>query len=204
MLNITVDDVLAAMSRKGYRVFDTPTKDWNLNVVGIRSRNLHAGEFDDSIAVFHRFSGSWAFYLWPITTDPGTFYLEHPLRKAGTAILKEGRYRGVYKIDIHARGSAGAHKALCQRLGNVTVYRDPDRDDELNIIPGNEETGLFGINIHRARRIAGPLFLNCKASAGCQVFADCRDFDLFMTMCENGKKAFGNKFTYTLLNESDF
>jgi hypothetical protein len=39
----------------------------------------------------------------------------------GTAILKEGQYRATYAIDIHNRGRTGGHKALCQRLGNVTV-----------------------------------------------------------------------------------
>ena len=204
MTNLTVDQILSVMNRKIYRVYDTRTVDWNLNIVGIRSKNLKAGQFDDTIAVFHRVSGKWALCLWPITTDPGTFYLENPQSKAGTAILKEGQYSGAYKIDVHAKGKRGEHVALCQRLGEVTVYRDPTRDDELNLIPGTEDTGFFGINIHRSRASDQPLFTNYDASAGCQVFADKRHFELFMLMCQNGRRAFGNKFTYTLLKEEDF
>ena len=204
MIRPSVDAIIDVMNAKGYRVYDTPGVDYNLNIVGIRSFNPQPREFDDTLVIFHRFRGVWDIYNWHITTDPGIFYLLNPpADRPGTAILKEGQYRGVYKIDIHGRGRPGSHLALCQRLGNVTVYRDSNRDDSLNLIPGTEQTGKFGINIHKARSSDTPLF-NWKASAGCQVFADHRQFNQFMQMCKFGRDAFGNKFTYTLLHERDF
>lgn len=63
---------------------------------------------------------------------------------------------------------------------------------------------MFGINIHRGPR--GGQFDpdNTIFSAGCQIFADDRHFAEFIKKCENGKEAFENNFTYTLLHEIDF
>ena len=38
----------------------------------------------------------------------------------------------------------------------------------------------------------------------CQVFKNVKDFNQFMEICMNSKALWGNKFTYTLLNENDF
>lgn len=204
MIRPSVEAIIAVMNGKGYRVYDSPVIDYNLNIVGIRSHNPMPYKFDDTLLIFHRFRGLWNIYYWYITTDPGIFYLQNPPPgRPGTAILKKGQYRSVYKIDIHGRGRPGAHLALCQRLGNVTVYRDSNHDDNLNLIPGTEQTGRFGINIHKANTSDIPLF-NWNVSAGCQVFADHREFEQFMQICKFGRDAFGNKFTYTLLHQRDF
>lgn len=144
---------------------------------------------------------NWDIYYYPITTDPSPHYLKRPINANGTAILKEGQYIGTHAIDIHQRGRPGAHKALCQRLGNVTVYRDNNKNSKLDYT--SPQSGMFGINIHRGPRNGDWDSENTIYSAGCQVFADSRHFDDFMQKCEFGRSAFGNKFTYTLLNERD-
>lgn len=200
----SVQRVIEVMQNKSYRIYDTPDIDWNLNIVGIRSKNPEPKKFDDLLIVFHRFLGEWDITHYPITTDPSLDYLRNPINENGTAILKEGQYRSTYQIDIHKRGRPGAHKALCQTLGSVTVYRDKSRDGRLDIMPSTEEAGFFGINIHRGPRGGQWDPDNTIYSAGCQVFADDRHFAEFMQKCEFGRQAFGNKFTYTLLNEKDF
>jgi hypothetical protein len=200
----TVQQIINVMSRKAYRVYDTPTIDWNLNIVGIRSQNPEPIKFDDLLVVFHRFLGNWDITYYPITTDPSLEYLRNPMNAKGTAILKEGQYRATYAIDIHNRGRTGAHKALCQRLDNVTVHRDSDRDGRLDIMPATEDTGSFGINIHKGPRGGQWDPDNTIYSAGCQVFADDRHFAEFMQKCEFARQAFGNSFTYTLLHEREF
>ena len=202
----TIESIIGVMKTKNYKVYDTPSVDWNLNIVGIRSSNTDTKKFDDLLVIFHRFMGEWNATYYPITTDPGTHYLQtdKPLSPKGTAILMEGQYKSVYKIDMHKRGRKGAHKALCQSLGNVTVYRDNDRDGSLDIDRNTIETGMFWINIHRGPRNGQIDPDNTTFSAGCQVFADDRHFADFMQKCKYGKEAFGNKFTYTLLLESDF
>lgn len=201
MFRPSVDKLIEVIKAKGYALYDTPGIDWNLNIVGIRALDPEPGKFNDTLTVFQRFRGIWEIYYYHITTDPSIYYLTHPVNSSGTAILKEGQYKGAYQMDIHNRGRASGHLALCQRLGSVTVYRDSNRDAKLNLKAEKTETGMFSINIHRTTdRYADEQ----KFSAGCQVFADQRQFNDFILKCKEGKKAFGNKFTYTLLHEKDF
>jgi hypothetical protein len=65
----------------------------------------------------------------------------------GIARLVPDQYRGVYSISLHS----GKYQALCQRLGNVTVWRDKNRDLVYDEVV--KDTGMFGINIHKAGQI---------------------------------------------------
>ncbi len=201
MFRPSVEQIIEVMKGKGYRVYNTPEVDWNLNIVGIRSLDPEPGTFNDTLTVFHQFHGIWEIYYYHTTTDPSIRYLQRPVNRHGTAILKEGQYRGAYKLDIHNRGVRGGHLALCQRLGHVTVYRDNNRDEKLNVTSVRTQTGKFGINIHRT---TDEYVEKQKFSAGCQVFEDPRQFDDFLLKCKAGRAAFGNKFTYTLLHQKDF
>ncbi|PVV50404.1 hypothetical protein DD829_22330 [Chryseobacterium sp. HMWF035] len=188
------------MNAKGYRVYNTPTVDWNINIIGIRNKSLQPKKFDDTLIIFHNFMEHWYINYYPITTDPSIHYLREPVNNNGTAILVEGQYLTTYSIDKHK----GQYDALCQRLGNVKVYRDNDRNGNLDIDSIRIETGMFGINIHKGSLNGDWNSDNTQFSAGCQVFADVRHFQEFMLKCKNARAAFGNKFTYTLLNEIDF
>lgn len=201
MFRPSAEQIIKVMQAKGQAIYDTPEIDWNLNIVGIRAADPEPGTFNDTMTVFHRFRGVWEIYYYHLTTDPSIEYLQHPINGSGTAILKEGQYKGAYKLDIHNRGLAGGHLALCQRLKQVTVYRDSNRDARCNLLDGTTETGMFNINIHRT---TDDHVRRQRFSAGCQVFADQRQFDDFILKCKAGQQAFGNKFTYTLLHERDF
>ena len=201
MFRPSVEKLIEVMQAKGHAVYDTPNIDWNLNIVGIRALDPEPGTFNDTLTVFQRFRGIWEICYYHITTDPSVYYLRHPVNSSGAAILKEGQYKSAYQLDVHNRGLASGHMALCQRLKPVTVYRDSNRDAQLNLIEGKTQTGMFNINIHRTSE----RYINeQRFSAGCQVFADQRQFADFILKCQEGKKAFGNKFTYTLLHERDF
>lgn len=193
----TLESTLAVMENKGYRVFSGETG-FELNIVGVRTQITRANHFDDFMTVFYRTYGEWIFNIFKCTTDPGTYFLENPLSDLGTAILKEGQYPGAYKIGRHR----GRYEALVQATP-VTVIRDPNRDNTLDTDTGIEETGFFGINIHRASKSHESLEVN-QWSAGCQVLADPFQYKLFMDLCREGRRTFGNRFTYTLLNEADF
>jgi hypothetical protein len=41
-------------------------------------------------------------------------------------------------------------------------------------------------------------------SAGCQTFANSKDFDEVISLAEKARNTFSNSFTYTLLTEEDF
>lgn len=200
MITPITEKIIQVMNSKGYRVYDTDTIEWNLNIIGIRNREKTNKIFDDTLIVFHKFLGHWHINYYPITTDPSTNYLIKPIKPNGAAILKEGQYKGVYEINKHR----GKYFALCQNLGDVLVYRDNNKDGILNFDETKVEPGMFGINIHKGPVNGNWDSKNINYSAGCQVFADSRHFNEFMEKCRHGEKAFGNKFTYTLLNESDF
>uniref|UniRef100_UPI004055C8E8 hypothetical protein n=1 Tax=Candidatus Electronema sp. TaxID=2698783 RepID=UPI004055C8E8 len=201
MIRPSVEKLIEVMKGKGHAVYDTPNMDWNLNIVGIRASDPEPGTFNDTLTVFQRFQGSWEISYYPITTDPSLYYLRHPVNSSGAAILKEGQYKGAYKLDVHNRGLDSGHLALCQRLKPVTVYRDSNRDAKLNLIERKTQSGMFNINIHRTSE---DYIQRQRFSAGCQVFAEQRQFADFIRSCQAGEKAFGNKFTYTLLHERDF
>ena len=189
--------LLGVLKSKGYRIYSKP---YELNIVGRRTDNTKPNSFDDYIYIFYKNNDDdWEGYKAPSTTDAGTYWLEKPMQSKGTALLKGGQYVDTYKIDLHN----GRYYALTQRLNPVVVIRDYDRNNVLDFNNGKEETGMFGINIHRAS-LVGTTKLIDKYSAGCQVFSNIDDFNKFMEMAYKQKDLYGNKFTYTLIDERTY
>lgn len=185
--------IVNVIRSKTYQVYLRP---YELNIVGIRTDNTIPNRFDDEIHVFFKNSvNQWIHYNFPATTDPGTYWLRNPMHSQGTAILKQGQYLGTYQIGLHK----GKYYALVQRKP-VTVIRDYDRNAVLDFFNGRPDTGMFGINIHRAS-VNGTTKTVDNYSAGCQVFSNINDFNLFMQLCENHRKLYGNSFTYTLIDK---
>jgi len=202
-MSYTREQVQAVMAAKGYKWFnDDAGKTYDVNIVGIR--NSATGQkvtnvFDDTITIsFKDEMGTWQFYAWAATTDPGKkSMLEwHKMGiRGGCARLVAGQWRTTYAIDKHQ----GKYEALCQRLANVSVYRDADLDLEYD--EDKVTTGMYGINIHKSGRDSTWVE---NWSAGCQVFKRVKDFDAFMVIVKRAAKIHGNKFTYTLLESKDF
>jgi hypothetical protein len=195
----TREKIEKAVKAKGYVWFsDAANKSYDVNIVGVR--NMSTGDkvtnvFDDMLTIsFKDEKGIWQYYQWNATTDPGKKGVMEFHNKKGVARLVPNQYRGVYKVDKHQ----GKYDALCQRNGNVNVWRDSDRD----LIFENMliDSGMFGINIHKAG-LDSTWVENW--SEGCQVFKRVKDFDLFMSICKKAAKIHGNKFSYTLLQSTD-
>lgn len=191
--------VIQYAKKKGYELYREPLK---LNIWGFRSPNMVPDKFDDEIHVFTNIAKSiqhrvkWAYFVFKCTTDPGTYWLNNPMQTKGTAILAPNQYVNAYRIDKHR----GKYHALCQRLKQVEVIRDFNRDSVLDFLSGVKTWGFYGINIHRARR-QGETIIVDKWSAGCQVFKNSKDFEFFMKLCEMHRKVHGNVFSYTLIDE---
>lgn len=176
--------------------FTIYTKPYQLNIWGIRSAQVRAGQFDDHIHVFYTVGPSqWQYHIFRATTDPGTYWLNNPMMPQGAAILAQGQYVDAYQIGLHR----GEYAALIQSKP-VTVIRDYNRDATLDFLNGNYHTGYFGINIHRAMRQGITPYIE-KFSAGCQVFENASDFYRLMMMAEKHRSLYGNRFTYTLVDE---
>jgi hypothetical protein len=195
-MDIIAKQIEQVFRSKGYLFFDAGKK-YNLNIFGVRN-NTPINTFSDSLCVLYRNEwNKWQFYQWPATTRPGAKALRMPRNVRGTGILVPGQYRGVYAIDKHQ----GKYDALCQRLGNVKVVRDPDRDAEIDFNLDRMEEGMFGVNIHKALRDTPTVD---EWSYLCQVFRRDSDFNRFMAICKKSSELWGNRFTYTLLDEHDF
>lgn len=182
--------------RKGYVYFTDG--DYNLNIIGIRSNNNNVvtNEFDDFIVVTYKLpNGNWTKMIFSATTEPGITYMHNPMNGKGTAILPEGQYRGCFRVGLHK----GKYKALVQ-YKPIKVYRDNNRDDKYDLDPSTFDKGMFGINIHKAG-IASKRVDNW--SAGCQVIATDAEFKSFMSLVSKSAAKYGDKFTYTLINEKD-
>ncbi len=198
MKDVARIDIIAAMQRLGHSVYQHDETPYNLNIVGIRAAKPIVNKFNCLMTVFWKYEGNWNIYKMQMTSLPGLHWLENPMNTKGCAILKEGQFKGVYKVDKHN----SKYDALCQRLGDVTVYRDGDRDREYDLVKGTEMTGKFGINLHRAHSNY-ELETVDKYSAGCQVIQDPDEFDVHMEVVKKAAEVWGNSFTYTLINEKD-
>ena len=180
MKQYTISELKKEFKRLGYQ--------WlNFHIVGIRSNANAKNKFDDLIGVvdfdeIHWFSG---------TTNAGTHWLQNLMNPKGCAVLVPNQYKDTYRIGLHLK----KYKALVQSKV-VKVYRDKNFNDiaEEN---GLIDTGLFGINIHRANPSIVSVLID-KWSAGCQVLNSPKDFNKFMALCEESGL---EEFNYTLLRE---
>ena len=188
-------DFQKILARKGYAFF---TKgEYNLNIIGVRHKGAKVtNHFDDCLVVIYNTGNEKNVKrVFTCTTLPGKKAMEHPVNVVGTAILKEGQYRGCWRIGYHK----GKYKALCQAKP-VPVYRDGNKDDKFDLNPISIDRGIFGINIHKA---GDNSTLIDGWSYGCTVLAKSLDFNALMRLAERSASIFGNSFTYTLINEED-
>ena len=198
-MSYTREQIKLALESKGYVWFnDDANKSYDVNIVGVR--NSATGKkvtniFDDTMTISYKNkNGEWLFFEWSNTTDPGKKGVMEYHNKNGVARLVPGQYRGVWAIDKHQ----GKYDALCQRRGNVKVFRDADRNLEYD--ESKTDVGMFGINIHKAGQDSTWVE---NWSEGCQVFKRVKDFNEFMSICKNAAKIHGNSFTYTLIESTD-
>lgn len=190
-----IQSIINTLIQKGYTLCTRPHE---LNIIGVRSSNARQNSFDDTIHVISKDDrGTWSIHSFAATTDPGTYWLKNPMNPKGTAILKPGQYKNSHRIGVHR----GKYQALVQQ-NQLSVWRDNDRNETIDWPVKKEDTGIFGINIHRAG-LTGTTKTVDKHSAGCQVLASITDFNTLMAMAHVHKNLYGNNFTYTLLESHE-
>lgn len=164
--------------------------DWyKFHLIAVRSNEDEPNVFDDRFYVVNHDQ----LFQTDCTTNPGTYWLQNIMPgKTGTAVLKSNmQYIDCWEIGKHK----GLHPALVQ-VRPVTVMRDWDRDNKSEEI-GIEDTGLFGINIHRANASWKSKLID-RYSAGCLVIPDPLMMDFVLDKCRDSGR---NYFTLTLLKE---
>jgi lysozyme len=93
------------------------------------------------------------------------------------ATLKTGIWF-VHRFDLHR----GKYLALCQRAGDVSVTRDG--------VPPYDDTGMFGINIHKGG-------YNTTSSEGCQTIHPSQWESFIALATDQAKRFFGDKWKKT-------
>jgi peptidoglycan hydrolase-like protein with peptidoglycan-binding domain len=189
--------VLQHAKSLGHEIWGDKNRLW---LFGIRAPIRNANSFDDTLGcAWVDDDGMWNVKYWPGTTDPGSYYLLHPTNSKGCAVLVPNQYLDTYKIDLHG----GKYYALCQRAGEVSVYRDNTMDDKIDLDPSTITTGYFGINLHAATQIEGGVSTEVnKWSAGCQVHAAQKGFEQMMELAYMQRDKTGREtFSYTLMDQ---
>jgi len=193
-MQFTTKNIIDALKRLDYPIYKG---DYNLNLIGIRSNDTDANTFNDVLVVLYEVNKKQHMHCFDMTTDPGVYYLNNPINMDGTAVLKPGHYPSCWQVGRHKN----QYYALKQ-TGEMTVYRDGNLDDVVDIDDDQLQTGLFGINLHRAFDNATSLSVG-KFSAGCQVLAGSLNFDLLMALVKKSAAMYGPRFSYSLLTEGD-
>ena len=202
-MKYTREQIQQTVEDKGYKYFhDNLNKGYDVNIIGVRNSKTKGrvtNAFDDTLTISYKVDGEWQYHEFSCTTDPGSHWVENLLNEKGVAILKPNQYRGSHKLDFHQ----GRYLALRQK-SDVTVYRENDRDNNYDLNESKTDTGVFGINIHRATgRSGGKSIRVDKWSAGCQVIADNDDWHTFLGICQSAREIHGNSFSYTLIERKD-
>lgn len=191
---LSPETLVALLRAMDYPVYEG---DYNLNLIGVRAADHDSNAFNDALIVLYMVSGRWHLHYFPFTTDPGEHYRENPINSLGTAVLVPGHYPGCWRIGSHQ----GKYRALVQ-CGDVTVYRDENKDASLDTDGMQTQTGQFGINLHRAGENITSQEVN-RWSAGCQVVPSPIHFDLLMALVAVSADRYGAYFSYTLLTEGE-
>lgn len=190
-----IDTLIQKTKSAGGLIFDKP---YLLNIIGVRDLT-NPNTWNDSIIYFYydEKGARFSYQCDSFTTDPGKDNLVNPVNNAGTAILKEGWHRMLWRIGLHH----GKYEALVQNAV-ASVYRDKNKNETIEIFPETIDNGIFGINLHRANENSIAEFVG-PHSAGCQVFQKILDWIAFLkiaNLCASkGKQQF---FSYMLFNKS--
>jgi len=193
---VTIEKIKNVFLKKKYDFFEKDEKDYNLNIIGIRSSDLKPNTFNDLICLIWKYKGVWNLKLYNATTDPGLYYLQNPMNVKGTAIMVPNQYKKCYEIGLHKE-----YEALRQCKA-MDYYRDRDKDNQFDFDINSIVTEIGYTDIHRANE-KGESTVVGKWSAGCMVIASSVNFKEFMTICKNSKEIWGNKFSFTLIKEED-
>ena len=194
---MTAERIIKEVEDKGFIIFKNDTKPFNLNIICARNPKGRVNHFDDWLYIIWKYQGSWSCFSVPVTADAGLFWLKNPLSNSkgkGTALVAEGQYRGVWKLGKHR----GKYDALVQQK-EITVIRDKNLDSNLDY-DGIKDTGIFGINHHRANENNESSSVN-RWSAGCIVTANPDIYRFEIRLFKEASKYWGNSFTFTMLHE---
>ena len=205
MKDISFEDVVDTMKAKGYDLYETTNQKVDLNLIGIRSLDLGSNEFNDLLFVAYK-RDRWTIIKTPFTSDPGVYYRNTPINPRGTAIVKPGQYKNAFKLGIFkGYDCLRQHSALDYWRVRLDFWEDQTNMEILMADPDSlnlpHETGVIGSHMHMASQKVRSTLIN-KWSAACQVIPETPIYKAIIALSKEQSKWY-DKFTYTLINESD-
>lgn len=181
MRSYTTAEIVKKFKELGHKIPD-------FHMAAIRSNADVPDSFDDKFYLLNHLNQ--VYIEATCTTNPGVYWLQNFMNSKGTAILPIGQHVDGWKLGKHK----GVYDALVQARP-LTVWRDKDKDNKSE--EGTPDTGMFGINIHRANETLVSKIIN-QWSAGCCVINDPSKFKSILDECKKSQKKL---FTLTILKE---
>ena len=138
------------------------------------------------------------------TTEPGRFFTQHPLNPDGAARIAFGQYKA-WAVGIHhpELTAPRRHEALVQ-VGNISIFRDKNKD---GIRPGDKQfTVGSGAGINQHSGLNQPAADIGRLSAGCLVGQNDAEHKKFMKVARSDPRFTVNnnyKFITTIIAGDD-
>ena len=195
---INIDIIKRVFNKKKYVFFENG--DYNLNIIGIRTNDKFTNTYSDYFLLVYKFNGNWNIDVYTGSTKAGNYWVKDKMLPKGVFVLKPGQYLSTWEfVDSYTQSHGCPH--LNQIKGKCLVgWRDSDKDGQIDKL--NEQLLCDSINIHCAssnKNVVG------NWSAGCQVIPRYGgQYGRFINTIKVSAKYYGDKFSYTLLEENDF
>jgi hypothetical protein len=181
---LTLAKIKEAYKKKGYTWFED-----KVNIGGIRTNKNDVDRWNDFIFIEHK----GVFHIFQGTTRPGKYWLQHPMRDAGTFVMVPEQY-----IDCWKKGMHSGYPALVQ-CKPIKGWRDSDKDEIVDPDKTKIYTDGQNVDIHHAHQYVKQVVID-KYSAGCQVICDFSDWQNFFEIYSEAMQEF---YSYTLIEEND-
>jgi hypothetical protein len=177
--NLQVDGIIGEKTKAEIKKYIT---NQNKGITWVRCDDKLTNTFDDFGVLW--VNGEIA-SVFPCSTTAGKHYIQNPITHGGitgTAIACKQyvKYSHVFRTSANWK-SLWLGAPYFQQVGAIEIYRDGNKDSVIDT--KIKQTGLFGINFHRAG--LGSFIDNW--SAGCQVVPDKYWFEIVKHFI-NGEK----------------
>lgn len=208
-----IEQIREVLRKKGFVFFERG--DWNINLIPVRENEVFDNTFSDSLYIIYKDKGVWQNKTFKFTTLAGTLGFggeQSPLTAAqtgtgvdGTAIILEGQYRSALRLITD-----GVRYPFTSYLAQARPFNYLRDFDKNGFITRNaiRQTGNFFTHWHAMSNegVASDQvnFIHSAWSQGCMGSDHPTWFGQILPLLSRGARTYGNLFSFTLLNRSDF